>query len=159
MIRVVYAIWACDFFTRAFGCKCKLPWEKCTLDLDILDKCLSSADHIIGSRKLISTLPKSFKDKWPNIIEVSTENPIEKQLLHLTGQIYVLGGRSLFKFCIENKLLDVIIENNIGFFDRRLLEYDTVAPIIDCSKYEYVRRYAYIDHQCAIRQNIWEKIR
>ena len=104
MIREVIAIWACEYYNRAFGYKNKLPWSDYKIDLEILDQVLRGANHIVASRQLVETLPKRFKDKWPNIIECSTSDPIDKVLLRLTGKVVVLGGRTVFQEGIDKAL-------------------------------------------------------
>lgn len=155
--RLVVGIWACDYFTRAFGYKDKLPWSGVKEDLECLDFYLSKADHIIASKALYSTLPKSFKDKWQGMILCDSKNPIEKILKDLNGVIVVLGGRSVFVKCIDSSILDIIIENNLGFRDKRIIEFTHVAPTIKSSKYKIVSTSKIIGEQTIIRQNIWEK--
>lgn len=155
--KLVIGIWACDYFTRAFGYNDKLPWSGIKEDLEILDFYISRSNNIVASKSLYSTLPKSFKEKWPGMILCDSKNPIKKLLNKLNGTTIVLGGRSVFNMCINEALFDVIIENNLGFRDRRILNFTHVAPTIKASKYILVNSPRIIGEQAIIKQNIWEK--
>lgn len=146
MIREVIAIWACEYYNRAFGYKNKLPWSNYKIDLEILDQVLSGANHIVASRQLVGTLPKRFKDKWPNIIECSTSDPIDKVLLRLTGKVVVLGGRTVFQEGIDKALFDHLLENQLFFPRRTKLEWDTVAPTINSQLYKLKARQPALNH-------------
>ena len=160
MIRNVIAIWACHFWTRAFGYKDKLPWSNYKLDLEILDDVLSQASHIVASKALKTSLPKSFLAKYPNIIECNSQDTLDKVLIRLTGTIVVLGGRTVFQFGIDNGLFDHIIENQLFFPRHKVLEYDTVAPKINQQKYKFFqKRHATNNKDEGIYINYWEKIR
>ena len=136
MIRSVIAIWACNHWTGAFGYRDKLPWSNYEMDLKMLDDVLSQADYIVASSKLKKNLPESFLLKHKDIIECNSNETLDRVLNRLSGTIVVLGGRTVFNYGIQNKLFDYIIQNRLFFPRDKVIEYDTVAPHIDSTKYE-----------------------